>query len=58
MNEVVRSKKGLGGLFNEENRLRVGERVTAERLRKRGYIPFLEYYLQIKYGDVYKPRKS
>ena len=24
MNEVVRSKKGLGDLFNEENRLRVG----------------------------------
>jgi hypothetical protein len=45
---------GVSGLFNEENRLRVGERVTAERLRKRGYIPFLEYYLQVKYVNLSK----
>mgnify|MGYP006277353161 CR=1 FL=1 len=31
--------------------------VTEERLRKRGYIPFLEYYLQIKYGDAPNPKK-
>jgi hypothetical protein len=31
MNEVVRSKKGLGDLFNEMNRKRMGE-----RLRKNG----------------------
>jgi len=29
MNEVVRSKKGLGDLFNEENRLRVGGKDTS-----------------------------
>ncbi len=29
----------------------MGTTVTEERLRKRGYIPFLEYYLQVKYAD-------
>ncbi len=29
---------------------RKGTRVTEERLRQRGYIPFLEHYLKVKYG--------
>ena len=29
----------------------MGTTVTEERLRKRGYIPFLEYFLQVKYGN-------
>ena len=29
----------------------MGTTITEERLRKRGYIPFLEYFLGIKYGD-------
>ncbi|MCB0540499.1 MAG: hypothetical protein KDE33_23485 [Bacteroidetes bacterium] len=36
----------------------MGTTVTEQRLRKRGYIPFLEYYLQVKYGDTSKPKKS
>jgi len=34
----------------------MGTTVTEERLRKRGYIPFLEYYLRVKYGDTSKPK--
>jgi group II intron reverse transcriptase/maturase len=30
----------------------MGVTVTIERLRKKGYIPFLEYYLSVKYKDV------
>jgi group II intron reverse transcriptase/maturase len=30
----------------------MGITVTIERLRKKGYIPFLEYYLSVKYKDV------
>jgi hypothetical protein len=30
----------------------MGATVTIERLRKKGYIPFLEYYLSVKYKDV------
>lgn len=29
----------------------MGTTVTEQRLRRRGYIPFLEYYLRQKYGD-------
>jgi len=31
-----------------------GTTVTEERLRKRGYIPFLEYYLKAKFGEEYR----
>ncbi len=100
MNVAVRSKKGLGDLFNAENRLRMGwwkrpkrrlrafrqlgveeswakrfaysrmggwaiacspimgTAVTEERLRQRVYIPFLEYYLKVKYGSSTKARKK
>ena len=30
----------------------MGVSVTEERLRQRGYVPFLEYYLQVKYKDT------
>ena len=30
----------------------MGVTVTIERLRKKGYISFLEYYLSVKYKDV------
>lgn len=30
----------------------MGVTVTEERLRQKGYIPFLEYYLSVKYADV------
>ena len=30
----------------------MGTTVTEERLRLRGYVPFLEYYLNAKYGDA------
>ena len=30
----------------------MGVSVTEERLKQRGYMPFLEYYLQIKYKDA------
>ena len=30
----------------------MGVSVTEERLRQRGYMPFLEYYLQVKYKDT------
>jgi len=33
----------------------MGTTLTEERLRKRGYIPFLEYYLQVKYRDGQQP---
>ena len=35
----------------------MGTTVTEGRLRKRGYTPFLEYCLQVKYGDVSNPKK-
>jgi len=35
----------------------MGTTVTEERLRKRGYIPFLEYYLKVKYRDKAKIKK-
>ena len=36
----------------------MGTTVTEERLRKRGYIPFLEYYLKVKYRDKTKTKKG
>jgi RNA-directed DNA polymerase len=30
----------------------MGVSVTEERLRQKGYVPFLEYYLQVKYKDT------
>ncbi len=36
----------------------MGTTVTEERLRQRGYIPFLEYFLKTKYGDKSKPKVS
>ena len=36
----------------------MGTTVTEERLRKRGYIPFLEYYLKVKYGDASKTKSK
>ncbi len=36
----------------------MGTTVTEERLRLRGYIPFLEYYLKAKYGDKAKTTKK
>jgi group II intron reverse transcriptase/maturase len=34
----------------------MGVSVTEERLRQRGYIPFLEYYLKAKYGNKTKKK--
>ena len=34
----------------EESGQSIGTTVTEDRLRQRGYIPFLEYYLQVKFG--------
>lgn len=34
----------------------MGTTVTEARLRQKGYIPFLEYYLQVKYGNQAKPK--
>lgn len=34
----------------------MGTTVTESRLRQRGYIPFLEYYLNVKYGNKAKPK--
>ncbi|MCO6493580.1 MAG: hypothetical protein J5I98_34485 [Phaeodactylibacter sp.] len=34
----------------------MGTAVTESRLRQRGYIPFLEYYLNVKYGNKAKPK--
>ncbi len=36
----------------------MGTTVTEERLRKRGYIPFLEYYLKVKHGDASKSKSK
>ena len=33
---------------------KLGTTVTEDRLRQRGYIPFLEYYLKAKFGDDYR----
>lgn len=30
----------------------MGMSVTEDRLRQKGYVPFLEYYLSVKYKDV------
>jgi len=35
----------------------MGTTVTGARLRQRGYIPFLEYYLKVKYGESSKAKK-
>ncbi len=32
--------------------------VTENRLRQRGYIPFLEYYLKVKFGDKDNPKTN
>ena len=34
----------------------MGTTVTEARLRRKGYVPFLEYYLKAKYGDSPKPK--
>ena len=34
----------------------MGTTVTEERLRQRGYIPFMEYYLKLKYGEKSEPK--
>lgn len=34
----------------------MGTTVTEARLRRKGYIPFLEYYLNVKYGDKTTPK--
>ena len=36
----------------------MGTTVTEARLRRKGYVPFLEYYLKAKYGDSPKPKFS
>ena len=36
----------------------MGTTVTEERLRQKGYIPFLEYFLRRKYGEKSKPKSS
>lgn len=36
----------------------MGTTVTEARLRRKGYIPFLEYYLKAKYGNSSKPKYS
>jgi hypothetical protein len=38
----------------------MGTTVTEARLRQKGYIPFLEYYLNVKYGNKTesKPKKK
>jgi hypothetical protein len=36
----------------------MGTTVTEDRLRQRGYIPFLEYFLKAKYGDKSKPNSK
>lgn len=36
----------------------MGTTVTEARLRQKGYIPFLEYYLHVKYGDKTKPESK
>ena len=50
-------KPNVQWTFVEVNRLRMGK-VTEVQLPKRGYIPFLEYYLKTKYGDSVKPKFS
>ena len=34
----------------------MGTTVTEARLRQKGYIPFLEYYLNVKHGDKTRPK--
>ncbi len=34
----------------------MGTTVREDRLRLRGYIPFLEYYLKVKYNENPKPK--
>jgi group II intron reverse transcriptase/maturase len=34
----------------------MGTTVTETRLRQKGYIPFLEYYLNVKHGDKTRPK--
>ena len=53
--------KGVKDVFNKLAPIKVnsgqamGTTVTEDRLRQKGYVPFLEYYLNARYGDKTKP---